>query len=397
MTPPADDKLKAAIDEAIAPLVADHRKYLVDVNAPLLPVSRADLHYVFDQYGTQLLDFSADMAPVGHRHPFVHDAIREHLDYYLRTARVGEHVLRWPVEYARDLVATFTEEDDEPDHKVLYTEGEREAVLTAIEAARSVTNRDFFAVVDTDIHDWVYLASKADAYLLPFEDFFLDEFVWDDKAALLLSLVTRDGRVLEPKWVQEVADRCAEHGVMLIVDESRTGFGRLGTMWGQHHADVDADLTVLGGPVGGGLALGAVVGRPAKFGALVPDVSPQAGSPVACAAGAGVLRAVNPGVVEHAKEAGGTMDDALNELVNQFPEYVVATYGTGLLRVIEFQSDPLAREFEIDVRRHGLLVSEPVGSSLVLTPPLIASEMEIKRGVDLMADTLLEWYERDAI
>jgi 4-aminobutyrate aminotransferase-like enzyme len=396
-----NETIRQAIDEAVAPLIDDHKTYLAPTGDGSVAVSRAELHYVFDQYHTQLLDFSADMAPVGHSHPFVHDAIKEHMSYYMRTAPVGDHVVRWPVEYARALVDTFTEEDVEPVHQVLFTEGEREALVVAVNLAREKSGRARIALVDTDQHNWYSGINHVDMRLLPLDEFWLKDFRWEDLGALVMSLVTADGKILEPRWVQTVVDEAKRRGVPVIIDESRTGFGRLGTMWGQQAVKVDADITVLGGPVGGGLALGAVVATAENFlasykGFDIVDVSPQAGSPVACAAGAGVLRAVNPGVLEHVKEASGVFDDALQELVDQFPEYVVASHGVGLLRTVEFQTDIMAREFEISARLHGLLVAAPVGSSLTLTPTLICSEQELKRGVDLMADLLLEWYERDA-
>ena len=149
-----DEALRKVIDEAVGPLIADHRRYLADVNAPLLAVSKADLHYVFDQYSTQLLDFTAQLAPVGHRHPFVHNAVKEHMEYYMRTAPVGDHVLRWPVEYAKRLADTFAEYTASASPKVLFTEGEREALLAAIAQAFKARRYHTLAVVDTGVHRW---------------------------------------------------------------------------------------------------------------------------------------------------------------------------------------------------------------------------------------------------
>lgn len=391
------ETLKKAIDEAIEPLVTDHRVYLANGDEAAMPVTRADLHYIFDQYHGQMLDFSADMMPIGHSHPFVHNAVREHMDYYMRTAPIGEHVVRWPVEYAHDLVATLTPEESDPVHQVLFTEGEREAVLVAIDMARQLSDGWQIATVDTDVHNWVSSYSHDTMSVLPVDEFWLRDFKWEDKCCILMSLVCNDGRVLEPKWVQEVANTALAHQVPVIIDESRTGFGRFGgNMWGHQRHNVDPDILVLGGPVGGGMALGAVVTAAVQFDRVSWDLSPQAGSPVACAAGAATLKAVNPGVLSHVMESSVAFDAALHTLVDQFPEYVVATYGLGLHRVVEFQSIVEAQRFSIQCRSHGLLVAPPVGSSLVLTPPLIASEMELKRGVDLMADTLLDWYEKDS-
>lgn len=390
------ETLQKAIDEALEPLINDHRTYLASGTDQSMPVSRADLHYVFDQYRTQLLDFSADVMPIGHKHPFVHDAIKEHMNYYMRTAPVGDHVLRWPVEYARDLVATLTPEDDEPTQQVLFTEGEREAVQVALSIARQTSGRDEIAIVDTGVHDWVSLYDYTDHALLPTEEFWLSDFKWDQVGALLMSLVCEDGRVLDPKWVQSVAEITTARGVSLIIDESRTGFGRLGTMWGQQSFQVDPDITVLGGPAGGGLALGAVIAPAEQFKRVSWDLSPQAGSPVACAAGAGTLRGINDGVLSHVTITGPVLDTNLTQLVEQFSEYLKHTSGRGFYRFLEFRNPGFAHQFVYDARFHGLLLAPPVESSVILTPTLIASEPELIRGIDLMADTLLDWMDKDA-
>lgn len=392
----ADDTLRKAVDEAIEPLIADHFAYLANSTVDPMPVSRAHLHYIYDQYGTEMLDFTADLMPVGHQHPFVQSALKEHLGYYLRTAPAGEHVLRWPVEYARDLVTTFFDPDDLPDDmgmQVLFTEGEREAVLAALHIARQISGRDRIAIVDTEVHDWVSLYNRDTIALLPVEEFFIDQFRWENCGALLLSLITLDGRVLEPKWVQEVANRALANGVPVIIDESQTGFGRFGTMWGQQNHQVDASITVLGGPLGGGLSLGAVVAPRAQFDRVSWDLSPQAGAPLACAAGAATLKAINPGVLEHVKEASTTLDEHLTRLVEQFPEFLVSTHGIGLHRVVDFRQSRDAMEFFEQAPDHGLLVAPPVESSLVLAPTLIASSTELVRGVDLMSEVFLDWGE----
>lgn len=347
----ADQQLRAAIDELTQPLIDDHYRYLARTGANPVVVSQAHLHYVTNQYGTQMLDFSARLAPVGHNHPFVVDALKEHLRYYIRTAPTGAHIMRWPTEYARNIVESFaTEDDPDPNLKVLFTEGEHEAM----DVARVAANRP----------------GKWTSYV---------------------PLVDKYGTLTSKDEVQAFVQDARDRDQLVIFDESKLGFGRLGTMWAQQHYDVKPDFTVLGGPLGGGLALGAVVASPEAFSYTLPYVSQQAGSPLACAAGANQLRALNPGVLEHVKEAGAVFAEALREISDQFPGYVVTNTGAGLWQTIEFQSELQAQRFEVDARRHELLVSPPVGSSLTLTPPLIASTEEITRGVDLIADTLLEW------
>lgn len=393
--PSPTESIRNAIDESMAPLIADYRTFLADVNEPFLPVSKSDLHYLFDQYGNQLLDFGASLAPVGHNHPFVIDAVREHLDFYVRTGEVGRHVLRWPVEYAANLAKSFADEDAETFPQIQFTEGEREAVRLALALDR---RHDLgFAMLNTGMHDWLSVGRRESIPLVDLDKPPEHFRYWQHVNSLLISMVCDDGHVVDPEWLLRLTDLARTYEVKIIVDESRTGFGRLGTMWGHQSIGLVPDLTILGGPVGGGFALGAVVAMEAVWhhSGAHWSVSPQAGSPVACAAGAGVLRAINPGVLEHVKEAGGTFDHALQELVSQFGEYPARTHGMGLWRTLEFKTSALANSFVVEARKRGLLLAPPVGSSIVLNPTLIASEMELVRGVDLMADTLLDWQTED--
>jgi len=390
-----DEKLKAAIDEALAPLIADHRRYVAFSDPDGIPVARTDLHYVYDQYNTERIDLTGTMIPVGHNHPFVTEAIKEHLRYYLRTGVVGEQVLRWPVEYAANLVKTFLDdpEDDEPRHQVLYTEGERDALLTAIQLAHQLRDGGI-AAVDTRRYDWASAVMHGTITLLPPGEFWLHDFRWEDKSCLVLSLAGEDGTLLDKRWVQEVADHAARNGLILVVDETLTGFGRLGTMWGHQAYSITPDLVVVGGPFGGSLPLGAVIAEAETFSKLDVDHSPQAGSPVACAAGAGVLRAINPGVLEHVKDAGADFGEALRQLAGQFPEFLSAARGRGLWWVLEFHNPALTARFVAEARQHGLLMRQPEGTAVVvLTPPLIMSDIELRRCVDLMSETLLDWVE----
>ena len=140
--------------------------------------------------------------------------------------------------------------------------------------------------------------------------------------------------------------------------------------------------------MGGGLPLGAVVAAPDYFAGSGLDVSPQAGNPMACAAGASILIALSLGVLSHVAESDAVFTEALTELVAQFPELVASHHGQGRFRGVRLRVP--ARDFAASARRHGLLVSA-VGDTVLLAPPLVASGLELKRGVDLLADTLLSW------
>ncbi|QYC53424.1 aminotransferase [Mycobacterium phage Delylah] len=345
---PLNDALRRAIDEAVEPLLTDHRKVIAGVPDDPIAIQRADLHYVFDQYNTQLLDFTALQAPIGHNHPWVLTAIREHLDYYVRTGPASGHVARWPVEYARKLIDSL-ERPDADILRVLYAEG----------------GRDAGAVAFTQFPNWS-----------------------------LVSLIDREGRLVAPEVVLDEVDRAIKSGRTVVADESATGFGRLGRIWGHQAYGFTPDAIIFGGPAGGGLALGGVIG-PAE---LLDDafVGPMAGAPLACATGAATLAAINPELLEHVREEGVTFGERLRALVDRFGDYLADTAGSGLYHTLDFRSPQLARKFEVSTRQHGLLTAPPVGSTVVVTPTLIASERELARGVELIAETLEGWKTTDS-
>ena len=66
--------------------------------------------------------------------------------------------------------------------------------------------------------------------------------------------------VAPPEFVEGVRRICDDNGIVLVVDEVQTGFGRTGRMWGIEHAGVEPDLVVLAKSIAAGLPLSAVVG-----------------------------------------------------------------------------------------------------------------------------------------
>ncbi|AON96939.1 aminotransferase [Mycobacterium phage Tonenili] len=344
---PLEDALRKAIDEAIEPLLTDHRKVIAGAVDSPVAVQRADLHYVFDQYNTQLLDFTALQAPIGHSHPWVVKAIREHLNYYVRTGPPASHAARWPVEYARKLLDSL-EHPDVDNLRVLYTEGESDATSTMV----------------TTFTKWA-----------------------------MVRLVSSRNRLVDPDKVRAEVDRAREQGMTIVANETVTGFGRLGRVWGHQAYGFTPDVVIFGGPAGGGLSLGGLIGPADKL----ADVStaPMAGAPLACATGAATLDALNSELLEHVREAGAVFGDRLRGVVDRFGDYLEDTAGVGLYHILDFRSPGLAESFGAATRQHGLLTASPVGSTVVVTPTLIASERELQRGVDLIAKTLEGWRTAD--
>jgi len=163
--------------------------------------------------------------------------------------------------------------------------------------------------------------------------------------------------------VRSVAD---DVGALLIADEMITGFGRTGRYWGIDHSGVRPDIVTIGKAFGGGFPLSGlvttdVIASAKPWSNPSGSSSSYGGNPLAAAAGAAALRAIDEDhLVANAREVGGAMLTALRPFVDDYP-FVGKVDGRGLFLGIELVADkrtkaPLSRQvtrtiFDACVRR----------------------------------------------
>jgi len=351
-----DAKLRQAIDETLASRKDDAEEFLAYAITDFA-VERTDLLYVRDQYHSQLLDFSTTggLLPLGHQHGPTKVAIAEQMNHYGPVGAPGQYLQRWQVEYAKALSYSLDCSPLKCPTRVFYTPDES----TALRMARSVADHV------------------------------------SGKTPLVLDLVVPSVGLVEDKTrvAQQVADARSK-GHPIIVNESITGFGRTGAPWGQHTWDIVPDITVIGGAGGGGFPFGAVV-APVEY--FTEDLFEfwgprrQAGNPAIMAAGYATLKAIDAPLLEHVKESSGGFAAGLRELQEQFPNLIYGIDGVGLLGFMKFHNDGDAMQFVHACWDRGLMLTPTMTDVITLTPPLIASELELRRGIDLMASACLEW------
>jgi adenosylmethionine-8-amino-7-oxononanoate aminotransferase len=208
------------------------------------------------------------------------------------------------------------------------------------------------------------------------------------------------GAVVPPReYWPRVAEICRKHGVLLIMDEVMTGFGRTGKRFAVEHWGLAPDILVSGkGLSSGYAAIGAVF-------ATEDVVAPLAergdelmyytfgGHPAACAIADKVLEIMErEDLVEQAAKLGKKLDRALRPL-EKHPK-VAELRGLGLLRAIElvadrYTLDPFPAEVRLGYRVvvHGLLQgvfyypggADPARDIVCLGPPFIIGDEEIEQ------------------
>jgi len=167
-------------------------------------------------------------------------------------------------------------------------------------------------------------------------------------AAFLAEPITGSsgGAIVPPDdYWPKIRDICDRHGVLLIMDEVMTGFGRTGKKFGYQHWDFTPDILVSGKGLAGGYApLGGVFAsraigdaiRNAKMNVMFHTFGAH---PAACAAAAEVLTImVEEDLVSRAEEMGDKLQAGLSARLGQHP-HVAEIRGMGLLRAVEIVRD----------------------------------------------------------
>jgi 4-aminobutyrate aminotransferase-like enzyme len=206
------------------------------------------------------------------------------------------------------------------------------------------------------------------------------------------------GNVIPPTdFVQAVRQIADEFDALLIADEILTGFGRTGTMWASEQFDLKPDVMTIGKGIGGGFPLSAVASSfdrmSAKpFGEPSGSSSSYGGNPLAAAAGLGAVEIIlEEKLVENSARVGAAMLAALKELQEKY-RFIGDVRGRGLMIGVELVADRATKE-PLDKAITRALFHEALARGLItmsyshvirINPPLVISEDEALRGIDIL-------------
>jgi adenosylmethionine-8-amino-7-oxononanoate aminotransferase len=212
------------------------------------------------------------------------------------------------------------------------------------------------------------------------------------------------GAVMPEATLRGLRELCDRTGVLLVMDEVMTGFGRTGSWLAHTEAGITADLVTTGKGLSAGYSpLGACLvgpsvlpGRSASDAAIGHTMN---GNPLSAAAALAVLRyLVRHDLVERAGTMGTLLRERLAELAARHP-FTGPPRGRGMVWGIPlrqsadgFAADPLARRVCLLARTYGLVVY-PAGvdhhtQSLLVAPPLTLEETELDELVRRLDATL---------
>lgn len=182
-------------------------------------------------------------------------------------------------------------------------------------------------------------------------------------------------------YLKQVRELCTEYGVVLILDEIQTGFGRTGTDWACEFEGVKPDLLVAGKAAGGGiLPVSFVAGTEEIMACIKPGTegATWSAAPIQCIALICAIRELcDNDLSNESRRKGERFINFLNYLKTLFPESIVDVRGRGLFVGVETIHD--GKKLSRALLEEGVWAKETgeTGKTLRFSPPLTITEEQL--------------------
>lgn len=211
-------------------------------------------------------------------------------------------------------------------------------------------------------------------------------------AGFLVEPIQGEAGVIIPPdgYLSQVREICSHNNVILILDEIQTGLGRTGKLLAEEYEHIEADITLLGKALSGGMyPVSAVLSNCETLGVLQPGQhgSTFGGNPVACAVARMALKVlVEEGMIENAEQMGKRFLAGLETIDNPLVREI---RGRGLMMAVEFHPEAgNVRSVCDTLKLHGILAKETHESTIRFAPPLIITESEVDWALDRIITVL---------
>ncbi len=396
--------------------------------------ARGEGAVLYDEAGRRYLDFTAGIGvtSTGHCHPRVVEAAQRQVGTLIHAQYTT--VLHRPL---LTLVERLGEVLPAGLDRVFFANSGSEAVEAALRLARQSTGRPNIIAFHGGFHGRTVAAASlttsgtkfrsgfaplmAGVHIAPFPD--PTHFGWPaeqttdfalsqldyllqtmsspaDTAAFIVEPVLGEGGYVpaNERFFAGLRRRADEHGILLIVDEVQTGFGRTGKFWGGEHFEARPDILITAKGLASGFPLSVIAASEELMGKAWPGSQggTYGANAVACAAAVATLDVIrDEGLVANAAERGSQLRDGL-QLVADKHEAITDVRGLGLMLGNEFRDaagtpDPvIAAAAQQEAARRGLLLLTcgAWGQVVRFIPALVVDADQVDEAVGIWADAV---------
>jgi 4-aminobutyrate aminotransferase len=390
--------------------------------------------YIYDTQGNKYLDFTCGIGVTntGHCHPRVVEAIQKQAGLLIHgQANIVFH--KPMLELVSELKTVVNPVID----GFFFTNSGAEAVEGAIKLARHATGRPNIIVFQGSFHGrtvgtmslttskTVYRAGyqplMAGVFVAPYpysyrygwsdeqtsqwcldelEFLFLSQTAPQETAAILIEPVLGEGGYVVPPsgFLNSLREICDKYGILLIVDEIQSGFGRTGKWFAQEHFNVTPDIMTVAKGIASGLPLSGVFSRLElmKKWQIGTHGGTFGGNAVACAAGVATVKAMrDEKMPENAQIRGTQLINHLRRIQLDYP-VIGDVRGLGLMVGVEFRTtdrtpDKTTTKAVVQAcfeRNLMLLTCGTYDNVIRWIPPLIVTEKQIDEAIEIFTDSL---------
>ncbi|MDC3256016.1 aminotransferase class III-fold pyridoxal phosphate-dependent enzyme [bacterium] len=386
-------------------------------------IVRGEGSYILDDQGNRYLDFTSGIGvtATGHCHPQIVGAIESQASQLLfgqMNCMLPEITLRYANALrgkTPDSIETF-----------FFSNSGAEAVEGAVKLARIATGRPNVIAFEGGFHGRTAMtmaltSSKkvyregfqplpAGVFFAPFPNSFY--YGWsreetvrfcfgqlerllqtqssaEETAAIIIEPVLGEGGFVPApvEFLSGLREICDRTGILLIVDEIQSGFGRTGKMWAHEHSGISPDILTMAKGIASGLPMSAVGASHELMSRWTPGShggTYGGGSAISMAAALATLEVIeNERLIENARVAGSLLKERIELIVTKYSG-TVDVRGHGLMVGVELMRDgkpdkPTAINIQAECLKNKLLIliCGTGGNVLRWLPPLNVSEQEI--------------------
>ncbi|MER6664009.1 aminotransferase class III-fold pyridoxal phosphate-dependent enzyme [Amycolatopsis japonica] len=390
--------------------------------------------YLYDTDGKRHLDFTAGIGvtSTGHCHPHVVSAAQEQIGKLIH----GQYttVMHKPMlELTEKLGGVLPEGLD----SLFYANSGSEAVEAALRLSRQATKRPNVIVFQGGFHGRTVAAATmttsgtrfsagisplmSGVHVAPFPYAF--HYGWDEEtatkfalreldylfatvcapnetAAFFIEPVLGEGGYVpaNPEFLAGLRERADKHGILLVMDEIQTGFGRTGRFWGHEHFGVRPDIVLIAKGLASGFPISGIAASEELMAKALPGSQggTYGGNAVACAAAIATLEVIQrESLVENAAERGRQLLEGVRVIADKSPS-IGDVRGLGLLVGSEFTTpdgEPdtaKAQAAQKAASSNGLLLLTCGAYMNVvrMVPPLIVDSEQVDEALRIWGDVV---------